>query len=332
MGLDFFKAVLSATFWMTFFLAFLFFRKREAAGTRFLGWFMIASGIWVGGVLLGLLAKTVHLKEISLALSFAGIAFTPTLFLAFVLDYIGLKKWLKWRFFLPANIFPLTVLVLLVLPGRMNWVWSITKTGSEKFLFDYSFGLFFILFIAYGYFIIVSSVFLLLRELKVFSSFLKRHTQIFLLASFIPFCFNLLHLLKVGVFRYVDLSPVGFALGGTLIYFGIFNYRTFQIAPLAYETIMQTIREAVLVTDAKGKIVLFNSNFKECFAPQTTRLAGKNIYEIMPKLALNLPKNHKTDYSFEFSHNDNTYLLSIKFIRKTGENIVGMAFIIENSH
>ncbi|HPR31351.1 MAG TPA: histidine kinase N-terminal 7TM domain-containing protein [Prolixibacteraceae bacterium] len=330
MNIDFFKALFSATFWITVVLAYVLYRKRDAAGARFLAGFMLACSLWTGGILMGLQAKSIGQKEISLAVSSTGIIFTPVLFLAFVLDYLGLKKYLRWSYFFLLTIFPFIVLSFSFIPGTRNWVWNVGQVDSP-FRFDYTFGALLWPFLVYGYLIVSFSLFLIFRGLKLFSTFFRRHTLIFLAASLIPIGMNLLHLFKVSIFRYIDISPIGFAIGTGFIFFGIYNFRVYQIIPLAYETLIEMMPEAFLVTDANDRIVMMNNVFRKNFASDSSKLKGKHIEEILPELYSLLPYQKQTDYSFDFRHKKEMYLLSVRYLRKAEDSVFGTVFLFHNT-
>lgn len=331
MSIEFFRAVFSATFWLTIFLALVFFRKREAAGAIFLAWIMVISSFWTGGILLGLIAKTSSMYEVSLSLTIFGKSFIPILFLAFVFDYCGMKRLLSKKVFLPLGIFPLIIIIFSFHPAWNDLLWTVQPANSDVFTFSSTRGIMFSLHLFYSYSILLTGIIILFRSLKVSVTYFTRHTLIYLLAFIFPVVCTLLHNTGMGVFKYIDISTIGISVAVLIIFFGIYNVREYNIIPAAYKTILETIPEAVLVTNSQERVILANPNFRNLFVQPNIKISGKHVFEIFPELTKALPQKKQTDYSFEFRYNGEAYLISIRYLRKEENIIVGTTYIFQKT-
>lgn len=60
---------------------------------------------------------------------------------------------------------------------------------------------------------------------------------------------------------YWDWTPVGFLLGHACIAFAVVKFRLLDVVPIAAQTMLQTMQEALLVIDAQGRITEYNAAF-----------------------------------------------------------------------
>jgi PAS domain S-box-containing protein len=329
---DFLKAVLSATFWSSIFLSYILYRRREAAGAKYLSLLMLVSSVWTGGVLLDLLVKTIPQKEMGFAITFFGATFTPALLLAFILDYFGYKKWLKWRVFIPLMIVPFLIMVLCFFPSTRHLIWKIDSINYENNITIFSYSYLFWVWIFIEYSFLTCSVIMLLKGLGLFTSYFKRHTFIFIIATLFPICFNLIHVFRIGSFSQVDLTPVGFALSVAIIFFGIYNYQVFNLIPVAREKVIETINDAVLVTDRYSRIVMHNEAFRNYFNLGNSKLIGKYLENIFPHLGevVSTSDPSKEHEYQEFNFEDKTFDLNINLLHKTKSVLAGKMVVLHD--
>jgi PAS domain S-box-containing protein len=331
-NIDFLKAVLSATLWLSVFLSYILYRRREAAGAKYLALLMLITSNWTGGVLLDLLVNSVPIKEIAFAITFLGATFTPFILLAFILDYFGYKKWLKWNIFIPLFVIPFLIMILCFIPSTRHLIWRIDSINPINNITSYSYNTLFWLWIFIEYSVLICSVVILLIGLGKFTSYFKRHTLIFISATMLPICFNLIHILRIGSFSQIDLTPVGFALSVVIIFFGIYNYKVFNLIPVAREKVIETISDAVLVTDKYSRIVMHNEAFRNYFKLGGSKLIGKHLENIFPLLSKvvssdNLLKEH--DFQ-EFNFEDKTFEISIKTLQKMNSVVAGKMIVLHD--
>jgi hypothetical protein len=190
-NIDFLKALLSATLWLSVFLSYILFRRREAAGAKYLSLLMLITSNWTGGVLLDLSVNSIPVKEIAFAITFLGATFTPFILLAFILDYFGHKKWLKWNVFIPLFVIPFLIMILCFFPSTRHLIWRIDSIDPINNITSYSYNTLFWLWIFIEYSVLICSVVILLIGLGKFTSYFKRQTLIFISATLLPICFNL---------------------------------------------------------------------------------------------------------------------------------------------
>ncbi|MDD4645691.1 MAG: histidine kinase N-terminal 7TM domain-containing protein, partial [Bacteroidales bacterium] len=135
-------------------MAFALYTRRSASGALYLSLFMGSAFLWSLGSLMGLTAPTISLDYFWLAFSFLGVTTTTVLFLAFALDYSHNTRWLRWKYFIPISILPLTIQILAWIPETRHLLWEVVETGENIQKFIYSYGWVFWIFYSYSYLLI----------------------------------------------------------------------------------------------------------------------------------------------------------------------------------
>jgi PAS domain S-box-containing protein len=329
---DFLKAFFSATLWLSVLLSYILFRRREASGAKYLSLLMLSVANWTGGILLSLVSSSIQMKDFGMAIIFCGTIFVPSFLLAFVLDFTGLRKYLSWKVFLPLNIFPLLILLICLIPSTQHLLWKIESVNPINNVTLHSNGPLYIPWVSYVYTLYAVSVLLLFRGLKIFSSYYKRQILIFIFAAIPPIIFHLVFFLEPTPSNLVNPTPLGFAIAVTIIFFGIYNFQVFNLIPVARQKVIETINDAVLVTDTYSRIVMHNDAFKTLFSLTNENLIGTHLENILPQFEKTVfPSNYKTvDFIKEYSYNGKTFDLSVKPLKKNDTKIVGKLIVLHD--
>jgi len=314
LNIDFFKAILSATLWSSVFLAYVLYRKREAPGAIYLFLLMILSVNWTGAILLQLVADSGMKRAIGLAISDVCVTVSPSIFLAFVFDFLGNKKRLKWQFFLKLNILPVLALLVSFIPSaREAWWGGYVATPSGGVSFS-SYLLLYWLWTFYLYAIFLASFILLIKGLTAFATYFKKQISIFIVASVFPLFFNLPYSFHLNGFPPIDLTPVGFLITVCILIFGIYSFHVFDIIPVAKEKVLETINDAVIVIDKYSRVVMYNKAFRNYFNLGESKLIGRYLDHISSSLGSEIASldQSKSDQCREFVFQDKTFELCIK--------------------
>jgi PAS domain S-box-containing protein len=318
LNIDFLKAILSATLWASVVIAYILYRRREAAGAKYVFWLMILSINWTGAVLLQLVSKSDFSREFGIALSNTCFAISPSLLLAFVFDYFGYTKWLKKSLFILLNIFPVIAIILSIIPSTKHLLWSVTTTDPVNGIVSTSFKFLYWFWVSYLYVLYSFSVIILFRGLFKNTSVFKQQIFIFILSVTIPLFFNLPSTFHLKGFSPIDLTPIGFLIMSCIIILGIFKFRVFDLIPVAREKVIETINEAVIVTDNYSRIVMHNNAFRNYFNLGDSKLIGKYLENIFPVLSdmIELFEQSKSIEYNEFNFEDKTFDMSVKTLER----------------
>lgn len=116
-------SIVLATIALTTFLAWQGGRQREVAGNRYYSWLAAGMSLAALGEALSLLSPTPELALFWFKTRFFSFAFIPPLWLFFVLEYSGRKKWLAWEMVAGLLAIPaITQLMVWTSPLHDLWV------------------------------------------------------------------------------------------------------------------------------------------------------------------------------------------------------------------
>ena len=105
-----------------------------------------------------------------------------------------------------------------------------------------------------------------------------RTQAIYIAAGFsLPLCVLLITTvsgIRFGPYR--DSSPLVFPIGNILVAFGLFRYRLLNAVPVAHASIVENLRDGVLVVDRRGTIVEFSVRLEQLLSVKSSSMIGLN--------------------------------------------------------
>ncbi|MEL6159262.1 MAG: histidine kinase N-terminal 7TM domain-containing protein [Cyanobacteria bacterium J06554_11] len=241
-------------------LALYAWQRPEISGAKAFSLCSAATFVWCFFSIFEFLSAGEVAKVIFGKAQYLGLAPFPVFWLIFTLRYAQRDGWISHRFVAAISTIPLLSLVFALTDRWHGWVWrsAVLKEMGFPHLeivhgwwFDY-------VMVPHSYTLLLSGFGVLLSASFSGSKLYRRQTLVLLVAALIPFSCNVLYVIS-GITLYgLDLTPVGFAIAGCLIYFGLFRVGFLEIAPISYKTVFINTTDAVILLDGKRRIVDLN--------------------------------------------------------------------------
>ncbi|MBI9044813.1 MAG: response regulator [Anaerolineaceae bacterium] len=201
----------------------------------------------------------------------------------FILQFIRVEKWGTSRRLIPF-----------ILPGLFQTITTWSNPLHGLFIKNYQkqpFGLIsapiielgpladLILVLSYGFLLLnlVILIISILKNLKVYQNQLFLIIFVFL----ISLGANIITLINERNGLYVDVTPIGFAIMGLIVSFGIYKLRFFEIMPVAYQKVISQMKDGILITNQNQEIVNLNPAAESILGKQRMDLIGKPINNIL---------------------------------------------------
>lgn len=300
----FFLLILAAIvgMWLSVFL----FRKREKSGVIFLSIWTFAAGVWSLTYAFEYAATEVTLKILWSKLSYFGIVFCPVSFFFFTLAYSSrlklLKKKLVWLVYALATFFILS-------PLTNDWHklhWRSVSIYPETNTTDYVYGIFFWLFFVFTYFFLFSGIVNLYLLYFRFPKRYKSQIGLFIAATIFPIAGNVLYVFNFNPIPGFDWTPLSFMISGVILTVNFFMYGVFDLVPFARGKLFDMMPDAVLVTDAEGRIADINPAMEKLMQRKEKDVIGKSWIEFYPEWEYlikekGLQRTNKSQISFDFN-------------------------------
>jgi diguanylate cyclase (GGDEF)-like protein/PAS domain S-box-containing protein len=239
---------------------------RERRNSPSATWFSLSCFsvfVWTSASAAETLAPTLAGKIFWSQVQYLGITSFPVFSLMFVSFFTqSLKKLDKFAPLL--FVVPLVSLVMVWTNETHHWFWANVYIDTAKTTIHpvYQYGWYFKIHMVYSYALIATNFFLVLWG-RVRSQRGQHQTfSVLLTAHLFPLLSSLGYLLGFVAF---DLTPVSFALTSVLFAWALFRHDFIRQLPLPYHQVFYHLKEAVIVLDAKEKLLEFNDKARLYF-------------------------------------------------------------------
>ncbi|MFZ4828470.1 MAG: histidine kinase N-terminal 7TM domain-containing protein [Phototrophicaceae bacterium] len=266
---------------------------RPARGTNLLVLTMIASVIWSLGEALTLISGNLTWILAVTRLQYVGIVGIPVLWVLFALSYSNylptLNRWVIGGVALPG----VTMLLVVWTLHWHNWLYTYTGVISDGryLVFDREYGFFFWIWVAYSYgAILIGSIFLVQSVLR-FPNLFKGQSALLIAAATIPLFFSVMYLFVWNPIEPYDPSSLGFVLSGLFMLLAISGFRLFEVVPIAYDLVFNTVQAGVIITNLEDVVVNINPTGERVVQQNRNLAIGKPATAIIPSYATLLEKH-----------------------------------------
>jgi signal transduction histidine kinase len=234
--------------------------RRTVPGTLALGWLMFATAYWA---LLSALHTVVPSFEVRIALSqlqYIGIVCIAPLWLIFTSQFAR-SRWLNDRALLALMwVIPVATVAVAFTNQWHHLLWTEIRPVDGGRL-EYLHGPWFWVVVTFNYAALATGTMSLIRALRRFPLPRRRQTLFMFGGSLVPWLANALYVMKL-LPPGLDVTPIGFAVSGTLFVWGFYTHRLFGLVPIARDLVIDTIDDGVIVLDHQRNVVDLNAAAK----------------------------------------------------------------------
>ena len=259
-------------------------RRRAAAGALFLALLMLSIAVWSFAYAMELSGTEKQIMRFWLRIEYLGIAFIPLWAILFTLQYIGCDKWLNKRNIVALSVIPFITLIL-------NWTNEWHHLFYKEVNLEISHGMAILaltkgiwywvhIFFVYATYLLNS--FLILHMYWQRGRLYRVQALTIVIAMLPPVIGNVLYLTNLSPFPNLDLSPFAFNITGVLIILGLFNYRLFNVVPVARDLLIENISDGLLVLDIANCVVDINPAAQRLTGVKISSAIGQNIKALLP--------------------------------------------------
>ena len=228
-------------------------------------------------------AMTIPAKIMWAKVSYLGVVSISPLWLMFAINYSQLKNWLT-----PARVAALWILplVILCLAATNEWhyfIWNsftpVSPLPGARLIFGHGLGVW--IHAAYAYALLLSGSYLLIQTARRSSRLHRRQIGLVVIAALIPLSGNLLYISNLNPWPGLDITPITFVLTGLLMAGSLYKFQLFDLRPVAYEVVFDSIGDGVVVLDNRNRLAAFNPTSRRWLCLDDDAV-GRNIFDILP--------------------------------------------------
>jgi PAS domain S-box-containing protein len=264
-------------------LAFYVWRRRPAPGATALALLMLAVAWYSLGYSLEFASTDLSTKIFWAKVQSLGILTVSTAWLVFALQYTGREKWLTRRNLILLMIVPSVMLLLVWTNEVHSLVWSDpvldTSGPFPMVLLTYEAG-FWIYGVYDGLLTVLGASFLLqafLRSPRLY----RGQIGALLIVALMLSVTDVITVLELDLLLpALDLTPFAFTFAGLMLYWGLFRFRLLDIVPVAYETVVKSMSDGVIVVDVQNRIVDLNPAAQTIIGRTASEMIGQPIEQV----------------------------------------------------
>ncbi len=214
-------------------ISFIIFGKVGSA-VRSYGYLTLGIATWSIAYAFELASDNYESMRFWVNIEYIGISFLPSLFLLFIIKFIGKESLITPMRMFYLFIFPcITLLMVWTDPWHHLHYSSIyvDRTGPFPML-ALKMGVWYILHTIFFYSVILIAFYLLLRTFFKADSIYRRQNFVIILGAGIPWIVNVLYILGIRPLKHFDLTPYAFFATSMLIGIGLLRFKLFDIVQI----------------------------------------------------------------------------------------------------
>ncbi|MFP4492029.1 MAG: diguanylate cyclase, partial [Spirochaetaceae bacterium] len=293
-------------------LGLIFFTAKNLSKTTSIPFLLMLAAFleWTVFYIMEISAGTLELKILWANFQFIGIGAAPLLWLITILELTGHRQ-KPGKTLLCVSLIPVATLVLAFTDQAHNLFReapALVRSGSALLLHaEYGVWMNYI-FIPYQYILYGFSILVLLYARRSAKSPYRTQYLMLITASLIPIAGSSLYTLGVPPFE--DLNPASFlfVISSLVVAQALFKYNVLDIIPIARETVLENMKDAMIVLDNSYRLLDYNPAAKTLFPQLKTEsigLSAEQLFEREKTLVEQITKDIGEN-EIDFSMDNNT--------------------------
>ncbi len=207
--------------------------------------------------------------------SWLAIPAVPVVWLTFAVDYTRRRR-LDRRTIALLCVVPAISTVLGLTNDWHHLVWRSLESaggGSSVLRLSALHGPWYVYHLAYSYLLMLAGTVLILSALVRSPERYRGQAAGLIVAAVAPWAVNMVFQTGLISTRNIDPTPFAFTITGAAMAWSIFRYRLLNIVPLAHDAVVRSLRDPVIVLDARQHVADIN--------PSAARLLGRTVDEVV---------------------------------------------------
>jgi PAS domain S-box-containing protein len=273
--------LLAAAF-VSAFVAIYAWTRRTASGAFALFFMAITIFEWSVAYVFEIAGANLETKYFFGVIQYFAIAFMPYIWLWFAIVYGDVQKFNMRRYIILTALLPAITVVLALTTKWNHLIWqeySIIRQGAFSAIVP-TYGYWFWIHFGYSYLMLLVGTILLVRTLFVRKGMYRGQVVLLLVAVIVPWIANIVTIFKLLPMIVVDLTPFAFTVTVTALAWAIFGFHLVDITPLARDRVVDSMREGMVVLDARGNVVDINNAAARMIGVPVGNAIGKTAADI----------------------------------------------------
>jgi PAS domain S-box-containing protein len=254
--------------------------RRSATGAKSAAALMVTVFVWCTGYMLEFMGVDLETKLFWAKIQYFGITTLPVALFMFSINFSGYKLWRVTPKLAALLIIPILTIILVFTneAHRLIWpAWTLKVINEQTAILNLEHGSFFWVNFIYAFLLLTTSTILIIQALIRRPKAYRGQISSVLVGVAAPWIGNAISNLAN---LHIDLTPFSFAITGLAIVWSIYKYHLFEIAPNAYETVINSMRDPVFIMDMRNTIINANPAAQQMLGLPASGVIGHHSSEV----------------------------------------------------
>ena len=245
---------------------------------------MVAASLWMSSQIAELLSTSLAAKMAAVQTQLSSMIVVSTAWLIWVLLYTRNRRWVT-RSLVVSMLLVDTLIVCLVMSNpHHRLIWDAFYFDVPTGILETGFGAGYWIVWAYLYSVFAVGIILLGKAFLRAGHIYRWEVTLLMLVSVIPWCVGLIDSLELLPGHSARGDVTAAAVSSMLAAWLLFRLRSRHLIPVARKAILDSLSDAVVVIDPRGKIIDVNPAARIVFRIMTTRPANHALKEYWPEM------------------------------------------------
>lgn len=266
------------------FMSVLAARYRTRRGSLALGTLSICFVVWSFAEAVMLVSNDLVVARNARLVMYTAIPFLPVALLVLALQYTGRDHWLSPVSVGLASLVPIVTVILAATNPLHELVW--TPIGfvqvDQYTVYNVERNAWFWIHLVYSYLLLVIGTYIFIRGAIDKRDSYSMQSRAILIGIAVPWIANLITIF--GPWDLVfDLTPIFFTVSGVFLGIAVLRYQFLDLIPIARDSVVEELREAVIVLDDIGRVADANPVACNLLGASHDDLLGKPFETVAPE-------------------------------------------------
>jgi len=295
----------------------------------------IAAAEWAFGIMFEAAATTIALKQLCSAIAFIGTCAVPPFFFLFTAEYNLGQNWISRKLLPLFAIMPVFTISMAFTNTLHNLLWTKITITSIANVAVYEHGAIWWFIYIYEYILILLGLYFLLKTAFKSGSFYVPHNAAILIGAALPIIGNVMYVFGPNPIPGLDWAPIGFALSGVILSWGILHYNLFKLTPIAHTLLVKNMPDGMIVLDTSNQIVDLNPASAAIFRLTPKQMIGQKINQFFPISTdldkyLQLETSSQMEFDFSIVNPGHIFELRLSVLQDQFNQIVGKSLVLRD--
>jgi signal transduction histidine kinase len=272
-------------------------RRRRAPGAIPFIIYLSSASIWVLGTAFEVGATNLNTIILFGKIEYLGVVTTGVLWLLFTLNFSGSSWWKRSALIIPLCLVPLFTLIMIWTNDSHGLIWSRVSFTTSQLgsIANWEHGKLFWLNPIYQYLLYLAGLVIMLRFGLIRPRRQLKQISALLCGTFIPFIGNIIYTTGSSPLKGFDFTTFCIFIGAIVYTITIFNLKFLNVIPVAYETLVHSIPEGILVLDEQDQVIETNSTASAFLRQKSSALIGLNLNKALSVLNIRIHTDGPSD-------------------------------------